>query len=157
METFRGKAVLADFREVEAAGRLGPWDLKRALPRHVKDRIILLGTGWGDKRADAEQWNRQIPHLSPDGAHWLVEKGVRAVGIDHWSVGGPEEPADSLTHTILMASNVWIIENMYFPEEVYAIGEAFECWCLPVNMPKLTGALCRPVAVVRGKGSQRKG
>lgn len=149
LEHFQGKAVLADLRGIEAGALLGPADLQAALPRYLKDRIVLIATGWGQKRSEPEEWNHSIPHLTPDGAQWLIENKVRAVGIDHWSIGGYEEPENSLTHTILMAENVWIIENMFFPEAVFAVPQPMEIWCLPVNMPKLTGALCRPVAVVR--------
>lgn len=156
LEQFHGKAVVADLRGWAHGARIGPRDLQQCLPAYLRDRIVLLATGWGYKRHEPEAWNKDIPHLSPDGAHWLVEKNVRAVGIDHWSVGGPAEPDDSLTHTILMADNVWIIENMLFPESIFELKQPLELWCLPVNMPTLSGALCRPVVVVRTPRKKRR-
>lgn len=151
LDAFTGKAVVADFRDCDGKEQFGPEELRAALPRRIKDRVVLLATGWGYKRHDLEAWNDEVPHLSPDGANWLVDKEIRAVGIDHWTVGGPTEPDDSLSHSILMADNIWIIENMLFPERLFEIRQPIEFWCLPVNMPKLTGALCRPVAVVRAR------
>jgi kynurenine formamidase len=155
LDQFRGKAVLADFRGSSHGQRFGPADLKRKLPKYLDKRIVLIATGWAFKREQKAAWNKGIPHLSPDGAHWLVEQGIRAVGIDHWSIGGPDEPYDSLTHTILMSDNVWIVENMQFPDPVFELPRPFEFWCLPVNIPKLSGVLCRPVAVVKESRSKR--
>jgi arylformamidase len=148
LDQFQGKAVVGDFRDINPGSTIGPDKLAAALPRTLKNRIILLATGWGFKTDQGDLWSKQIPHLSQDAAHWLVERKVRAVGIDTWSVGGPREPEDSLTHTILMADNIWIIENMRFPEEVFSLKQPFDFWCLPVNIPQLSGAMCRPVAVV---------
>jgi kynurenine formamidase len=149
LNSFTGRAVLADLRGCDARHRIGPQELKARLPRRLSGRIVLLATGWGYKNHDTRVWYEDIPFISPDAAHWLLEQKVRAVGIDHWSIGGPEDPDKSLVHTILMASNVWIIENMRFPEAVFTLPEPFEILCLPVNMPAVTAALCRPVAVVR--------
>jgi len=151
LASFTGKAVVADFRDSGGKEQFGPHEMKAALPRYIKDRIVLLATGWGFKRHDLEAWNDNVPHLTPDGANWLVDRGVRGVGIDHWTIGGPTEPEDSLTHSILMADNIWIVENMLFPGRIFELRQPIEFWCLPVNMPKLTGALCRPVAVVRSR------
>lgn len=151
LEEFKGKAVLADLRKSRLQQRLTPADLRTRLPSRLRDRIVLIATGWGYKNHDSRAWYNDIPFLSPDAAQWLVEKKVRAVGIDHWSIGGPEDPDKSLVHTLLMADNKWIVENMRFPDELFALGKPFDLWCLPVNMPGITGALCRPVAQVTGK------
>lgn len=151
LEQFAGKAVVADFRDSEPRQRLTPANLQARLPMLLKDRIVLIATGWGYKTHDSQAWYKDIPYLSPDAASWLLEKKVRAVGIDHWSIGGPMDPDKSLTHSILMADNRWIVENMRFPAEVFEFSKPFELWCLPVNMPRITGALCRPVVNVTGR------
>jgi arylformamidase len=150
LEQFAGKAVVADLRGCEPRRRLSVSDLRSRLPRRLRDRIVLIATGWGYKSHDSKAWYLDIPYLSPDAAQWLLDQKMRAVGIDHWSIGGPSDPEKSLVHTILMADNKWIVENMRFPEELFTLPQPFDMWCLPVNMPGITGALCRPVAIHRG-------
>jgi arylformamidase len=149
LESFAGLALIADFRGVQADQPLTGEMLNRQLTLPLRDRIVLLATGWGRKRALTDEWLHHSPYLSPDGAQWLVEHQIRAVGIDHYSIAGSREPINSQTHTILLRANVWIVEELSFPDEVFTITQPFEFMSLPINLRGHTGAFCRPVAVVR--------
>ena len=149
LERFTGSAVIADFRGAEPDQPLTSSLLKLKLPMPLGDRIVLLATGWGDKRAKTDEWLNHPPYLSPDGAEWLVEQKIRGVGIDHYSIAGPRDPMNSRTHEILLGANVWIVEELSFPDEVFALPQPFEFWTLPINLRGHTGAFCRPVAVMR--------
>ena len=51
--------------------------------RHVKaGDIAILRTGWSDKHWGEDLFWREGPYLGPDGADWLVERGVKAVVYD---------------------------------------------------------------------------
>ena len=78
-----------------------------------------------------------------------MNQNIRAVGIDHYSIAGPRDPVNSQTHTILLKASVWIVEELSFPEEVFAIPQPFEFMSLPVHFRGFTGSFCRPVAIVR--------
>ena len=123
--------------------------LAAKLPSQLADRIVLLATGWGKKRAKTDEWLQHPPFLSPDGAKWLVSQNIRAVGIDHYSIAGPRDPVNSETHTILLQAKIWIVEELSFPEEIFTIDQPFEFMSLPINFRGFTGAFCRPVAIVR--------
>ena len=141
-----GRARIADLRDSYADQLITAHRLSRALQEHthvLNDQIILLCTGWGQRRAKTDEWLKHMPQLSPDGAEWLVQQKVRGVGIDHYSVGG------DLAHEILLSNNVWIVEELSFPADVFALTQPFEFWCLPINLKGHTGAFCRPVAVSR--------
>ena len=97
----------------------------------------------------SDEWLHHPPYLSPDGAQWLVDQHIRAVGIDHYSIAGPRDPINSQTHTILLRANLWIVEELSFPDEVFTIPQPFEFMSLPINLKGHTGAFCRPVAIVR--------
>ena len=56
---------------------------------------------------------------------------------------------NSQTHSILLGANVWIVEELSFPDEIFGISQPFEFMSLPINFRGFTGAFCRPVAVVR--------
>ena len=149
LERFTGQAVIADFRGAHADEPLTATRLSSKLSLPLADRIVLFATGWGTKRAKTDEWLQHPPYLSPDGAEWLVNQKIRAVGIDHYSIAGPRDPVNSQTHTILLGANIWIVEELSFPDEIFSIAQPFEFMSLPINLRGFTGAFCRPVAVVR--------
>src|SRR3954464_11962393 len=77
LDRWTGPAVIADFRGIAADPRLTADMLRAKLPAELADVIVLLATGWGDKRAKSDEWLRHSPCLSEDGAAWLVEKRIR--------------------------------------------------------------------------------
>ena len=149
LERFTGQAVIADFRGAASDEPLTATKLAAKLTGPLADRIVLLATGWGAKRAKTDEWLQHPPYLSPDGAEWLVSQKIRGVGIDHYSIAGPRDPVNTQTHTILLGANVWIVEELSFPDEVFTIPQPFEFMSLPINFRRFTGAFCRPVAIVR--------
>lgn len=144
LETFAGPAYIADLRGIAPGAGIGPELLSARLPAGLSDRIVLLATGWGDKRAKTDEWLHRAPAVDAAGSRWLVERGVRGVGIDHYTVG------DAATHTILLGAGVWIVEELKFPAEVFALPAPVKFWALPLNWPGCTGAFCRPVVEVDG-------
>lgn len=148
LESFVGEAVLADLRDSTADLSIGADLLASRFKGDLSDRIILLATGWGDRRAATEEWHYHSPCLAPDGAQWLVDRKVRAVGIDHYSIGGSRDPDNTRTHEILLGNDVWIVEELRFPAEIFAIGPRFRFMALPINFPGHSGAFCRPVALL---------
>ena len=147
LETWVGPAYIADLRDSAPDLAIGAALLQARLPQDLKDRIVLLATGWGDKRERCDEWCYHSPFLSPDGARFLVEQGVRGVGIDHYSIGGSRDPDNSETHSILLGAGVWIVEELRFPVEAFALPQPVQFWALPINLQGHTGAFCRPVIV----------
>ncbi len=115
-----------------------------------RGEIVLLCTGWGDIRARTETWLRRSPFLDPDGARWLVDRGARGVGIDHYSIGGSRDPVNSETHTILLGAGVWVVEELRFPPEAMAQPQPVTFLALPIHLRDHSGAFCRPVLVLEG-------
>jgi len=146
LESFAGEAVLADLRDSSADRAIGAELLASRLSGDLADRIILLATGWGDRRAATDEWHYHSPYLAPDGAQWLVDQKVRAVGIDHYSIGGSRDPDNTLTHEILLGNGLRVVEDLRFPAEVFTLARRFAFQALPINFPGHSGAFCRPVA-----------
>lgn len=148
LETFTGPAHIADLRaRVVADTPIGPELLSRTLPEKISGDIVLLATGWGDKRAKSDEWLHHSPFVDPAGARWLVARGARGVGIDHYSIGGMG-PLNAETHTILLGAGVWVVEELKFPAEVFSLPQPVKFWALPLNWPGCSGAFCRPVIEV---------
>lgn len=148
LESWCGPAFVADFRGVGAGEHVTAEMLATKLTGELAGAIVLLCTGWGEKRAKTDEWLRRSPCLGEDGAAWLVGKRVRGVGIDHYSVGGCAEPTNERVHTILLGAGVWVVEELRFPPEVFALPQPVTYMGLPVNFRGHSGAFCRPVLVV---------
>ena len=144
LETWVGPARIADLRGTARDTGLTAAMLAQALRNLVAGDIVLLATGWGDRRAKTEEWLQHSPYLHPEGARWLVDRGVRGVGIDHFSIGGTSAHNEE-THSVLLGRGVWIVEELRFPAEVFALPQPVKFWALPMNWPGCSGAFCRPV------------
>jgi arylformamidase len=84
--------------------------------------------------------------VSPAGAGWLVERGVRLLGIDYLSAG-PWGPANRETHLTLLGNDVLIVETLDLSA---ADPGAWEMVCLPLRLAVGDGAPCRVVLVREG-------
>jgi kynurenine formamidase len=134
----------ANLDDIPLDQRFGPDDLgPRLAAGDLRDKIVLLCTGWGERRAKTDEWLHHASMLGEAGARWLVERGVRGVGIDYYSIG------DAVVHEILLSKGIWIVEELRFSAEVLKLPQPIEFWSLPINFKGHTGAFCRPVAVVR--------
>jgi arylformamidase len=104
---------------------------------------VLLKT-----RNSARRWYHQPPErgwvaLTADGAKYLADRQVQAVGIDGISVGTMEEK-DGEVHRTLLAAGIWLIEGLDL--EGVEPGD-YELMCLPLRVEESDGAPAR--AVVR--------
>ncbi len=148
LESFVGSAHIADVRGIAPSTAITIDMLRARLPESLADRIVLLATGWGDKRAKTDEWLYQSPYLDPEAASWLVNRGIRAVGIDHYSIAGISDPINPQTHSALLGAGVWIVEELRFPPEAFDVPQPFTFMALPINLQGHTGAFCRPVIVL---------
>jgi arylformamidase len=149
LERFAGPAHVVDLRDSEPDRAIDGATLLTKLGRtELNDCYVLLATGWGSRRAMTEEWTSRSPRLDPSGARFLVERGIRGVGIDHFSIGG-SHPENTEVHEILLSASVVIVEDLFCPDELFALPMPVELMALPINLRNHSGAWCRPVVVVR--------
>jgi arylformamidase len=109
LEVLMGQCFVADAGGMR--GPLGPAELDRlAVPERV-ERLLI-------KSDNSDLWRRlpvsfpdEYVCLSPEGARWVVERGIRLVGVDFLSVeqkGAPGHP----THVELLSNGVVIVEGL---------------------------------------------
>ena len=80
--------------------------------------------------------------LTPDGAHWLVERGVRLVGADTLSI--EPETEDYPVHRILLGAGVVIVEGL----DLSTVDPgAYQLVCLPLRIAGGDGAPARAVLI----------
>ena len=114
--------------------------------------VVLFHTGHQAlSGTDNAQFLAGEPGLGKDGAEYLAELGVVAVGADTWGVEviPHEDPNEAYpVHQILLAKNgVYILENMQTAE--LAADEAHE-FMFTLGQPKFVGAVqvvINPVAI----------
>ncbi len=133
-----GKALVVEIHEARQIGRK---ELAR-LPIGGEERLLI-------RTGNSLLWERpgfveDYAHLTADGAEYLLETGVRLVGIDYLSVeafdGGGE------VHRLLLGNGVVILEGLNL--DGIAAG-SYELICLPLKIAGGDGAPVR--AVLRGR------
>lgn len=132
-----GKARVLDLRGTGAIGRR---ELAR-LPVRGEERVLLLTDNsllW-----ESPGFQDDFTHLTEEGATYLIEAGIRLVGIDYLSIEGI---ASGITvHRMLLDAGVVILEGITLAE--VEPGE-YELICLPLKIAGGDGAPAR--AILRG-------
>lgn len=64
-------------------------DLEAAAPAIEAGDIVVIVTGWHARYSDSIEYFGHSPGLSAEAARWLVEKGVKLVGVDTPQVDHP--------------------------------------------------------------------
>ncbi len=108
-----------------------------------KTRRLLLRTKnsqhW--KNQDGE-FDKNFVAISPDGAQYLVDRGIKLVGVDYLSVAPYEDGAT--THKILLSAGVVILEGLDLSE----ISQGrYTLYCLPLKIDGADGAPARAILV----------
>lgn len=84
----------------------------------------------------------QFTAIAADGAQWLVDHGIRLVGIDYLSVGSFDDGIP--THQILLDAGVIAVEGL----NLSAIEPGdYQLICLPIKLGGSDGAPCRAVLI----------
>jgi arylformamidase len=135
LDTLIGKVTVF---EIASARSIGRAQLERFDWTGV-ERVLL-------KTENSSHWNdgrfyEEFVYLEPDGAEFLVERGVRLVGIDYLSIDKFQSESHP-SHFVLLKKNILIIEGLNLnavPQGNYTI------FALPLNLQDADGAPTRVV------------
>ena len=150
-----GEAVCLDLFKGDVDYGYTAEDFATAEPAIDAGDIVLIYSGWQDVEPDARI--RQT-YLTAEGANWLVERGVHAVGCEP---AGIEHVPDGLftyewydknttnlpswpAHQALLREDVYIIEGLVNLDRIR--GQRVRFAALPLNVPGLSGCPVRAVA-----------
>lgn len=136
-----GDALVADCRGVREIGR----NLLAALPLEGVERLLLRTDNSG-------LWGRpgfweDYCAVTEAGARYLLEAGIRLVGIDYLSI--ESFAGDGRVHRLLLAGGVVVLEGLNLGG--VAPGR-YELLCLPLKVLDGDGAPARAVLRRRGAG-----
>ena len=134
-----GPALVADLRH--AGPSITPVELDALALPDGTERILF-------RTPNSELWGRtpvRFPDtytaLTPDGARWCIDRGIRLVGTDFLSIerkGAPGHP----THVTLLEAGVIILEGL----DLFAVDPgAYELSVLPLKILGGDGAPARAI------------
>lgn len=137
LERLVGRALVLEIEEVKLIGR----DELHRLPVRGVERLLL-------KTRNSRLWHEaefspDFTALAPDGAQYLVDAGVKLVGIDYLSIEAMD--GDGTVHRTLLQNDVLVVEGLNL--EGIDPGE-YELICLPLKVKGGDGAPVR--ALLRG-------
>ncbi|ADW71282.1 cyclase family protein [Granulicella tundricola] len=142
---FYGPCVGLDLRPVEACHAIDADDLQKHETLITEGVFLLLKTGWGDRRANTKEFLTDWPYMSGDGARYLVERGIKGLGIDVLSTGGyPDEHAEADAHLELLGAQKLLLEDIHIPDELLD-GRHRHFAAFPILIANAGGSWVRPV------------
>lgn len=124
--------------EIQKRGGIGAEELREAGLR--EDLRVLLKTP-NSALWNGEGFHTDYTHLTDAGARYLVDQGVKVVGIDYLSVEQFKK-AGAPAHRALLSQSVVIIEGLNLSE---AEPGMYEMYCLPLRIPGADGAPARVI------------
>jgi arylformamidase len=122
LDTLTGKATVFDLPGIRPAGRVL---FKTENSRHWQD----------------EKFYEEFVYLDPGGAQFLVERGVRLVGIDYLSIDKYKSESHP-SHFVLLKQNIVILEGLNL--SAVPAGE-YTLVALPLNLQDADGAPTRVI------------
>ena len=147
-----GPAAVVDLSDRIAAPEIAG-DILEDRGRHVAPGdIAILRTGWTDACWGTDRFWAEGPYLAPDGADWLVERGVKAVVYDFSEEYAVREEGfrgeDCVIHNKILG------EDIYNIEYVHNLGAIERPRCAIIALPlKLVGLDGSPSRVVALEGA----
>lgn len=141
VDRFVGRAVVADLSDL--SGVIGLSDLERYGDDLKGCDFFLYRTGWSDMWGDAGYFEG-FPVLSTEACEWIVDKGIKGIGVDAISV----DPVDSLdlpNHRVFLGAGMVIVENLTRLED---LPSSVTLCCLPLKIADSDGAPVRAVALL---------
>ena len=139
-----GNALLAEVKGTKAIGRA---ELEQ-LPLKGEERLLLKTDN--SRLWDLPGFSGDYSHLTPDGACYLVETGIKLVGIDYLSVECLD--GDGEVHRFLLDNGLVILEGLNL--NGVAAG-SYELICLPLKIRGGDGAPAR--AILRSRERPGRG
>jgi arylformamidase len=137
LDPFVGRAWVSVLSGVRG---IGADTLDRAGIPAGTERLLLRTDNSLDARLRSGPFTDDYAALSADGASWVVDHGIKLIGIDYLSIQRFEDPPD--THQILLGAGVSILEGLELAE---VSAGWWKLLCLPL---KLTGTEAAPARAV---------
>ncbi|MEM8892365.1 MAG: cyclase family protein [Bacteroidota bacterium] len=140
-----GKTWIARLGEVKSQQLLMPSDLGKIADMIKPGENLILQTGWS-KKESYQTYRDELPRISKELAHWIVEKGINILGVEPPSVADVNNLEEvTEIHHILMKGDVIIVEGLVNLDEIQS--EMVYLIALPLKLDKGDGSPIRAIAL----------
>jgi len=123
-----GPAVVADLASLQ--GHIGAEELESLKLDPGVERVLFHTRNSQLWRSDSPEFTEDYVAVSAGGAQWLVDHGIRLVGIDYLSIEPRKTPGHP-THMTLLGAGVVIVEGLNL--DGVAAGD-YTLICLPLRI-----------------------
>jgi kynurenine formamidase len=151
LDAFWGPAICIDISDAAAQTDVDPEALEAALAKTglsiEPGDILLLRTGNWDRNAGTPAYLSDYPGLGESSAEWLVEKKVKAFGVD---TPTPDNPASRIYPVHLMCRREGIHHYENLANLGAVVGKRFTFYGLPLKFRNGHGSPVRAVAIIDG-------
>jgi kynurenine formamidase len=114
-------------------------------PYELDGAAVLLHTGW-DRHWGTDQYARNAPYLTAEGARHLVDAGVKLVGIDSVNIDNAVPGGERPAHSILLRAGVIVLEHLTGLEQLPIYGARLHA--APPRIREFSSFTVRAYAVV---------
>lgn len=99
----------------------------------VKDKAVLLHTGWDKHWRTEEYWSGNHPFVNAEAATYLAKNGATLVGIDSYNIDATTD-ASRPAHSILLGHDIPIVEHLRGLDALPNTG--FKFFAVPVKVKR---------------------
>lgn len=111
------------------------------IPPETK-RLLIKTSNSARWQAGETDFYEEFVAIAADGARWLVDFGIRLVGVDYLSVAPFDDPVP--THVTLLEAGVIPVEGL----NLHGIAPGvYQLVCLPLKLVGSDGAPCRAILI----------
>ncbi len=152
LDTLAGPATVLNFTQASSSQEITIADLEAKIGNRRPERLVLW-YGW-DKYWGTAQFYQGHPFLAPRAAQWLLDQGVKLLGMDTPMPDNPEHgkgsKPDSPIHKIILGGGGILVEYLcnlgaLQVDEIYLI-------VMPMKIAHGDGAPVRCIAIEHFKG-----
>jgi arylformamidase len=140
LDALVGSAFVCD---LGSAGKIGAEELDGLGIEPGVRRLLMKTANSSMWESMPDEFPEDYVNLSPDGAEWIVERGIRLAGIDFLGIearGAQGHP----THVALLEAGVVIVEGL---DLSHVEAGNYQLICLPLRISQGDGAPARAILI----------
>jgi arylformamidase len=99
----------------------------------VKEKAVLLHTGWDKHWRTDEYFSGNHPFVTADGAEYLAKSGAALVGIDSYNIDATTDAARP-AHSIILGHDIPIVEHLCGLSDLPDTG--FKFFAVPIKIKR---------------------
>jgi arylformamidase len=140
LDVLTGACLVVDLTAI--SGHITAADLEKATIPAGVERVLFKTKNSALWAEGKKKFQTGFVAISEDGAKWLVERGIKLVGVDYLSVAPYKQSVP--THTVLLKAGIIALEGV----DLSAVNAGeYTLYCLPLKLLGSDGAPARAILI----------